>query len=806
MQENKNMTAMVEEEGFNINKVVSAFLSHWKLFVVCIVLCLAAAVVKLYFSVPQYSVTAKILLSDSQKGSFSSQTDMLADFGYQMANSNVENEIEVINSMSVARGAVYTSGVYISYMKLGVKDVPIYRKSSPVNVSVAPEVLAAMVAPIRMYFTFEGENAAKVRFEYINEGVGYNIKTEPVEIASFPYVLNTPAGDVIVKDLRPVDENGKAASVNGEYMVTVNQLEATARGYMSRLAVAPVSKSSSVAVLAINTPVPAVGVDYLNAVIESYNNVTNDDKRQVARKTEEFINSRLDLLRIELAEKEGRLAKYKKDNQLIDPKLDAPQVVQNKTAYVKQLEELDMMIEASRYLSDFVNDPSNNMKVIPTTFGMTIDQSLVSLINNYNREVVERNYLLQSATEDNPLLKAVTTRVRAMQDDLRAAIVAFDRSLAVQRDAISLLVESYTDRFEMSPDIERELLALTRECNIKSELYVMLLQKYEENALSLAVTADNLRCIDAPTIGGIVSPNSRMTMMIALFLGIAIPAAYVYLKSLLQTKLTSVDDTTKILSVPLAGTIPMYDKIKDRSTSVVISKNSNNVLTESFRSLRTNLHFMMKNTSGKVLLFTSTMSGEGKTFISSNMAASIALLGKKVLLVGADIRRPRLAEVFNFDSSVEGLTSYLVADAENYQLLDRCIVKSGIIEGLDLLPAGIVPPNPSELLSGENLDKAFEYLKTKYDFIVIDTAPIGLVSDAMIVSRVADAVVYVLRLEHTHNEDVEFLNNVVAEGKLGNVSAVVNGVVYNKRGYYSARSRYTGYGYADSSYVRDLNK
>ena len=465
-----------------------------------------------------------------------------------------------------------------------------------------------------------------------------------------------------------------------------------------------------------------------------------------------------------------------------------------------------MMIEASRYLSDFVNDPSNNMKVIPTTFGMTIDQSLVSLINNYNREVVERNYLLQSATEDNPLLKAVTTRVRAMQDDLRAAIVAFDRSLAVQRDAISLLVESYTDRFEMSPDIERELLALTRECNIKSELYVMLLQKYEENALSLAVTADNLRCIDAPTIGGIVSPNSRMTMMIALFLGIAIPAAYVYLKRLLQTKLTSVDDTTKILSVPLVGTIPMYDKIKDRSTSVVISKNSNNVLTESFRSLRTNLHFMMKNTSGKVLLFTSTMSGEGKTFISSNMAASIALLGKKVLLVGADIRRPRLAEVFNFDSSVEGLTSYLVADAENYQLLDRCIVKSGIIEGLDLLPAGIVPPNPSELLSGENLDKAFEYLKTKYDFIVIDTAPIGLVSDAMIVSRVADAVVYVLRLEQTHNEDVEFLNNVVAEGKLGNVSAVVNGVVYNKRGYYSARSRYTGYGYADSSYVRDLNK
>lgn len=803
MQENKNITAPVEEEDFNIGKIISACLAHWKLFVVCLVLCMAGAAAYLYFAVPQYRVTAKILLSDSQKGSFASQADMLADFGYQVSNSSVENEIEVINSMSVARGAVYSSGVYISYMKLGIKDTPIYKKASPVIATVTPEVLSHMVAPIKMFFTIEGENPVKVRYEYINENMGYNIETADVDIDKFPYSLETPAGPVLIEDMRkPVVEGEEPLAC--ELMVTVKPLEATAKNYMSRLSVAPVSKTSSVAVLAINTDVPAVGVDYLNAVIESYNDVTNEDKRQVARKTEVFINSRLDLLRVELVEKEERLAKYKKDNQLIDPKLDAPQVVQNKTAYVKKLEELDMMIESSKYLNDFVNNPANDMKVIPTTFGMTIDQSLLTLIGNYNREVVERAQLLQTATEDNPVLKSATIRVRAMQEDLRSALRALDKSLALQRDAIAMLVDNYTDRFEVSPDIERELLALTRECSIKSDLYVMLLQKYEENALSLAVTADNLRCIDAPTVGGAVSPNSKMIVMVALFLGLAIPAAYVYLMSLIQTKITSVDAVSSMVNVPMVGEIPQLNGLKERGSSIVVDKNLNNRVMESFRSLRTNLQFVMKNTQGKVVFFTSSSSGEGKTFISSNLAVSIALLGKKVLLVGADIRCPRLAEVFSVDRSREGLTSYLAADVENYKVLDNAVIKSNVVDSLDLLPAGIVPPNPAELLAGENFDNAFEYLRKKYDYIIVDTAPVGLVSDALIASRVADVVVYVLRLNYAHLDDVKLLNTLVAEGKIENVSIVMNGCEHHKaprRGYgkYVSSEDYGyGYGYGNS--------
>ena len=785
IQENNNMPLVVEEENFNFAKLISLTLSHWKLFVVCMVLCLVGACVKLYFTVPQYNVAAKILLADKNKGSFSSQADMLADFGYRGVNSSIENEMEVIKSFSVARGAVYSSGVYISYKKLGVKDIPIYKKASPVNVSATSDVLANMAAPINIYFLFEEGSPVKVRYDYIEENP--EVYTE---ISAFPYSLKTPVGDILVEDMR-TGMNAAAESLQGEYLVTINKPETTARGYMSRISINPVSESSSVAVLSITTPVPAEGVDYLNALIESYNNVTNDDKHLVGRQTEDFINSRLDLLRQELSEKEGNLAQYKKDN--IDISLDAPQVMQNKSAYIKQLEDVDMMLNASKYLSGFVNDPANDMKLIPTTFGMAIDNSLAEIINNYNKEVVERNQLLLTATEDNPILKNSTIRVKAMQDELRAALVTFEKSLAVQRDAIMLLVDNYTDRFEMSPDIERELLALTRECNIKSDLYVMLLQKYEENALSLAIAADNLRCIDAPTVGGIVSPDKNRIILIALFIGLAIPVIYVCLLMMFQTKLTSVEDTAKMFSVPLVGTIPLLGNLKERALSIVVNKNTNNLVTESFRSLRTNLQFVMKNTDGKVVMFTSSSSGEGKTFIASNMAVSVALLGKKVLLVGGDIRRPRLSEVFSIESNVEALTSYLAADVKEVAILDKAIIKSNVVEGLDLLPAGIVPPNPAELLAGVNLEHAFDYLKSKYDYIIMDSAPVGLVSDSLIASRVADAVVYVFRLDYSHSEDVAFLNSLIAEGKLKNVSVVINGD--NQKMARRGSRRYAAYGY-----------
>lgn len=801
MQENENLTPnAVEEEGFSIRKLFSYFLAYWKLFLLFVVVGIGVAYFYLCNAVPQYQVTAKVLLQDSEKGSVSSSADMLADFGFQAQNTNVENEIEVINSMSVVRGAVFDAGLYVSYSVPGFTNKPLYAKNSPLRVVFNPDStglvrqdsLARLEKPLLMKFSLDGATAKVV---YSVNGIEDELEdAQETTVSQFPYTLNTPVGSVLIK------RNDEVKEVTGELLVTVSPLDDAARRYMSAISVAPISKTSSVATLAINTPLPDEGIDFLNAVINSYNFVTNESKREVARQTEVFIIERIDSLSKELLAMETRLSAYKKDNQLISPQLDAAAVSKNKEEYTKKLEELDLTIKSSKFLKDFVNDKKNDMKVIPTTFGLTADPSLVALINGYNKEVVARNELMMSSTEENALVKNATARVQQMQSDLRVAIAAFDNSLNVQRNAVASLVDSYTNRYEMSPDIERELLTIERECKIKSDLYVMLLQKYEENALSLAVTANNLRCIDAPICVGQVAPNSKMIYLLALFIALAIPAVIIYIRESMRTKLSVNDEIAKMTSVSSVGSIPVNASSKKGVAGIVVQRNNNDVMAEAFRSLRTNLQFVMKKSTGKVIMLTSTTSGEGKTFISSNLAMSTAVLGKKVILIGMDIRRPRLAEMFGFDKDQEGLTSYLAADENNTSMLDSLIHPSGVDENLDVLPAGIVPPNPAELLSRTNLEKAIEYLKGKYDYIILDSAPVGLVSDSLIISRVVDVSLYVVRYDYTQKADIAYLNEIVASGKLENVSIVLNGEDFKKKMYGYVRTgrgsnKYSGYGY-----------
>lgn len=808
MQQKESMTTpLVEEEEFDIRKIFSYAIAYWKLIVVSVVLCMVAAFAYLRVAVPKYQVTAKILLQDKNKGSFSSSADMLADFGFQAQNTNAENEMEVMKSMSVVRGAVAKSGLNVSYAMPGIVNRPIYKESSPVYVTygisvpgdVPMDSLAGLYSPITMRFHFSADGKTELEYScYVTRDAREPQDFKAV-IGSYPYLLQTPLGNVLIEKNAAFEQD-----VTGDLIVTLNPLESVALSYMSALNIAPVSKNSSVAVLAINTPLPKNGMEFLDAVIENYNYVTNEEKRQVARQTEAFIIERIDSLSKELVVMETRLSDYKKKNELIDPKLDAPQVSLNKTEYTKQVEEIDLMLKSSKFLKDFVHNPKNDLKVVPTTFGLTIDQSLVALITNYNKEVIELNQLQLSATGDNPLLRNATIRVEQLQSDLRVAIDAFDRSLHLQRDAIATLLAGYTSRYEQSPDIERELVTIERECAIKSELYVMLLQKYEENALSLAVTSNNLRCIDSPLLVGRVAPNSKMIFLVALFVGLLIPAAIIYVRESMRTQLTINDDLSTLTTLPCVGNIPVKHSVKgERSKAVVVARNKNDIMAEAFRTLRTNLQFVMKKSTGKVVMFTSTTSGEGKTFVASNLAMSVALLGKKVLLMGLDIRRPRLAEMFGFNKHDEGITSYLAADEKDTDILDRAIRPSGIEENLDILPAGIVPPNPAELLARPNMDKAIEYLSTKYDYIILDTAPVALVTDSMIISRVADVVAYVARLDYTQKADIKYLNNIVAEGKLENVSLVVNGEDVKKKmyGYVSTRrgsNRYVGYGYVSN--------
>ena len=785
MKENEiiNIDKENEEGGFDIRVILGYLRTYWKLFAFSAVLCLALAFVYLRYAIPVYNVSAKVLLQDSQRGgSVMSPADMLADFGMQSKISNIENEIELMSSMTVVRAAVLDAELYIKYQ--WGEDSVLYRNTTPFVVVLDEVAQASLQKPLVLDIAMTDSANPSLSYKY-----GEDVY-DAVQLTSFPYVLETPGGYVVI------ERNDAVSLAQGNVVVAVNPVDAVATAYKRALAISPLSKTASVAVLSYNTPDPVEGATFLNAVMESFNNVTNETKRQVACRTEAFISERLNSLRKELEEMEGSLAAYKKQNELVDLKTDAAEIIKKKTEYTKQLELIDMRIAASQYMNAFVNDPNNDMQVIPASFGVDMDPAFVSLVNNYNSRVLEYKTLSQTTTAENPILRNATTVIRAMQDDLRTALKALDQSLVIERKAVSILADKYTGRFEMSPEVERQLLTIKRECDIKSGLYVMLLQKYEETLLSIEVQSDNLSCIDAPYLAGKVSPNAKMIYLVALFLGLVIPAAFVYIRTLIRDKFDTTDEVQAAINLSFLGSIPMKKAKKGGVKPIVVEQNRNDVMAEAFRTLRTNLQFVMKDNKSKVIMFTSTISGEGKTFVASNLAVSTALLGKKVLLIGCDIRRPRLAEVFNFDGSSQGLTSYLAGDENNLSMLDSFIQPSGVVAGLDLLPAGIVPPNPAELLSGNNLDRAIAHLREKYDFIILDAAPVGLVSDSLIVNRVADIVAYVVRLGFSHKSDADFITSLVKEKKLEHMGIIVNGDDLSKKTYGSRGSnRYSSYGY-----------
>ena len=775
------------EEGFDFRVIFENLRSYWWLFMLSIIVCVAGAFVYLRYATPIYNMSAKVLLQDSQRGgAVLSPADMLADFGMQSKVSNVENEMALMSSMTVVRRAVVDAELYTRYQ--WGEDSLLYKQTTPLLVAFDDETMAKLPKAIKVAFTV-AENG-KITSVYELE----EVQGPEVAVAKLPFVLKTPVGDLRVSR----NENAELAA--GTVTATVLPIGDVATSYQRALAISPLSKTASVAQLSYNTADPVEGAKFLNAIIESYNNVVNETKRQVACRTEEFISERLASVKKELEDMEGSLAAYKKQNELVDPKLSASEVVAKRTEYAKLLENMDLKLSAVKQMDDFVNDPNNEMQVIPAAFGVNLDQALLSLVNNYNNRVLERKTLLLTTTEENPVLRNATMVLRAMQDDLRTALQALKQSLTVERKAISILADKYNGRYEMSPEVERQLLTITRECDIKSGLYVMLLQKYEETLLSIEVQSDNLSCIDAPYCVGKVAPNVKMIYLMALFLAFAFPALYLYIRALVRNKFDSASEVRAAIALSFLGVIPKKSSKASKANPVkpiVVEKNKNDIMAEAFRTLRTNLEFVTKREKGKVILFTSTVSGEGKTFVASNLAVSTALLGKKVLLVGCDIRRPRLAEVFGFDKKHPGLTSYLAADENELSLLDKCIVHIKDVEGLDVLSAGIVPPNPTELISSVNFDRAIQYLRTKYDCIILDGPPVGLVADSMIINRVADVVAYVVRIGYTHKADADFIKSLINEKKLDNVSIVVNDDDMKKGGYGAyGFGRYTTFDYS----------
>ena len=757
----------VRESGYNettINykEIATRFARRWPWFILGLVVSVGLAMLYLRNTTPVYRVSSSIILKDA-RSSLRSGADQL-DFALSGASSNVANELYILQSRSLIRKVVDRLGLHTSYIvEKDGKRWDLY-KNSPVIVSMDQRDLDTLSRGIALELHVLSDKSMSVK------GLSEWLNIDTV-FRSLPALLPTPSGNL------SFTKREGAVSPEEQFRVEIYNPHRMARAYRAALSIIPPSQYALVLNLSIRTPYPAKGVDFLNTLIDIYNNETIEDNRREMLNTQHFINERIHIINEELIEVEQGVEQFKQSRGLTDIETDTRRDMRVGDRYEQQLVEIETQINIVNLLGDYLNDPANSNKTIPGNIGVT-DPMLIATTSEYNRLLLERERLSRSMTADNPALIRINEQVGGLRSNIHASIHSVLQGLMIQRRDARNQVHMYGGRISGVPTREREFMELSREQHIKSRLFITLLQKREENALAMEATANSARVLDEAMVEGKVSPRTYIILLAALLLGFLLPAAILYLIDMLHYKIKSRSDVDHLCHVPVLSEIPRA-KGKER---VAVKEDEAGEMDEAFRMLRTNLLFTLGNDK-KVVLFTSTVPGEGKTFIAINSAISTALLDKKVLLVGMDVRSPRLNEYMGL-SVKEGLTLYLSGLEKN---LDQLIVPSGIHPGLDVLPAGPVPPNPAELLNRSALDQAFELLRSQYDYIFVDTAPVAPVTDTLIMNRISDAAVYVCRVNYSSKSNLRFANELMQAGKLDNMLLVVNDTLEYQRKY--------GYGY-----------
>ena len=787
---------------FSFQKVFAHVVLNWQWYVLSLIICMSAAYIYLRYAKPVYQVSARMLVKDEDKNTRTSIRQILPnmeDFGIMNNSSGFDNELEILQSPVTVHDAVKRLKLYTEYRIDGHIMKQLLYTNQPVSVDIDPMSLDSLdyymlegIRSIQMAITKKGEGYhadiglvynGKVMKEYSEDidSLGTSVKTDYGTIS----FMSNPKYNTYKEDRF---KKGFALHV------TIRPPMVVALGYMGRMGVAPTSKETSIASIVVNDENVKRGIDFINTLVLCYNDQANIDKNEVARKTEEFINQRLEKIDAELGTTENSLENYKKRNAVTQLEADAAQSLQLSAQYAARLADINTQMQLLDYLQQYLNNPDNRYKLIPANIGMN-DQASTQLISNYNSAVQERNRLMKSASEQSPQVQLLTTTLDDLEASIRQAFAQARHSAELQRSSIQGQYAKYQGRIGSTPEQERVLNQIGRQQEVRSGLYLLLLQKREENSISLAATADKGKLIAMPLYNGQVSPRKGMILGIAIFAGLFIPFVILLLIELLRYRIEGREDVASITKVPIVADVPVANEKAKTAAGIVVQADKNTQMDEVFRSLRTNVQFMMQENE-KIILFTSGTSGEGKTFLAANLAVSFALLGKKVMLVGCDIRKPALGRLFDTSNQKQGLTNLLRVENVTAELLHKETCNSGVHPGLDLLLSGPVPPNPTELLSRKSLNTVLDLLNEEYDYIILDTAPVGLVTDTLQFARHANVSCFVCRADYTPKANLAMLDSLAQEHKLPNACVVLNGVDMSKRkyGYYYGYGRYGKYG------------
>lgn len=752
----------------DIRRILSIGLANWYWFLLSIVICAGLGVWYIFRTTPKYTTEGSIMLRQNSNDDLMNSIGSMSLLGLA-TNNMASDEVVVLSSRDLMHQAIDALDLWVSYT---YKDGLRWKGEFPSHTFT--------VEPVELNEYGREKGAYVVTITIRSDGYKVRVKQgrfrrSSVIVSDLSAPIETCVGTIrITQNYAPRKPEWTT------FRAVCAPKPAVVDSYRKQVTIDLSAKESNIINLRTTSAVPARDVALLSKIIEQYNMNTVVDKNIMATNTAAFIDERLAVISRELSDAEDAVATYKTENNLTDLSEEARIFLQANSDEQKELAEVETQLNLVNYIEDFLQDNTKRFSLIPTNIGIT-DASLTAFISEYNTMLLQRMRVLRTATDTNPVVEQLNEQLLSMRQNIIASIGSVRESLTITRDGLRHRDSQFTAKIKSVPAQEREYVQIKRQQMLKEEIYLFLYQKREENALMLASTATPAKVIDTPKVDTTTSrPSRKMVLVFALFFGLCIPAGVLFLINFFYDKVSDPKEYESKIKAPFLGKILE----NSRGQHIAIREGENSVSAELFRLLRTNLRFMLpSDVQHPVIVITSSINGEGKSYVASNLALSLAILGKKVALVGLDIRKPMLATYFNLPS--KGLlTSYLSDDS--YTVDD--IIHPGVEHpNLDLIPAGAIPPNPSELLQTERLDTLFAELRRRYDYILVDSAPVALVSDTFLLDRVADMTLFISRANYTPREMIGFINQLVEQKRMKNIACVLNGIKSAKAGY--------GYGY-----------
>lgn len=763
------------EESISIREILERYLIHVKWFIASIILCVFFALIKFYFEVPQYEISASLLIKDKENGNSFADLSGFEDLGLIGLGSerSLQNEIEILKSRSLMKSVVRELKLNTQYF---VENFPSNIEQYP-NFPVTVSIESDSRSNENISSSFELLLISKDKFEYID------FSKNSIGDKRFGEVFKADLGNEDMSDIHEItialNENFDNKLIGKKIIIQINSIEATANNYIERLVIEPIDERfSNVLTLSMSETVIEKGKAIINNLILQYNADGIKDKNEISQSTTDFLDLRIGLISAELAAIEGTAEQFKSKNQMIDSDAGTNIFLETSSANESQMVTANTQVQLVDYMLEEL-EKGNDFDLLPGNIGLS-NSSIIDMVSEFNDLVLQRNRVLKSSSVRNPIIVGIDSQLVILKNNLSNNLNSLKSSLQIEISALSKQSGRINSRIASVPRNERELKDIVRQQETKNALYLFLLQKREESVLSNAVSVDKSKVInEAYANPSPVSPKRIIFILAGIVLGVLVPFIIIYIKDLLDTKVHDEKDIRK-LKIPFIGDVPFASNSKQ----LYVGDGDDSNIAEAFRYIRTNINFMLDDRNeGRVIFVTSTKSYEGKTFSAINLARSLAISGKNTLLIGMDLRAPKFKKYLNLKNR-PGVTNFIKNDMLT---LGDITERDVTMANLDLINSGDIPPNPVELLMSKRVNEIFEIVRSRYEYIVVDTAPVGMVTDTIQISKHADLSIYVIKANFLDKRLLHIPEKLQKENKLTNMAILINGINQSKGAY--------GYGY-----------